>query len=251
MARPLPRTRFTSARLVGLLAALTATDTAAARQDFAERLGQWLDFTDGLALFSALNAAPPGEAAAPVGAVASCRDDLARVRRTLADSIACDGVLKPGKARIELPTPTAAAADDRVPDYAPYHRYYVAHQRDMAAAIGPLRARVRAELARRSPALRRLAALDAVMDQALAARERTLLATVPQLLGRRFEQLYEAHRAGREAGAEPDAPERWLLAGAWLATFCTEMQSVLLAELDLRLQTTEGLIEALGNEVTR
>ena len=59
----------------------------------------------------------------------------------------------------------------------------------MAAAVGPLRASARAVLSGRSAALRQLAALDAVLDQALAAREASLLATVPVLLGKRFVQL--------------------------------------------------------------
>ena len=36
---------------------------------------------------------------------------------------------------------------------------------------------------------------------------------------------------------------------AWLADFHEELKRVLLAELDLRLQPTVGLIEALRNEV--
>jgi len=38
--------------------------------------------------------------------------------------------------------------------------------------------------------------------------------------------------------------------GAWLARFCHELEAVLLAELDVRLQPTVGLIEALQNEKT-
>jgi hypothetical protein len=36
-----------------------------------------------------------------------------------------------------------------------------------------------------------------------------------------------------------------------LANFCRELQGVLLAELDLRLQPAVGLIEALSNEVSK
>jgi hypothetical protein len=70
---------------------------------------------------------------------------------------------------------------------------------------------------------------------------------VPQLLGRRFEQLHQAHRS---ALPTPDDPARWLQPGAWLHTFCQDMRVVLLAELELRLQPVAGLLEAL-NEVTR
>ena len=76
-----------------------------------------------------------------------------------------------------------------------------------------------------------------------------LLASVPQLLGRRFEQLHQAHRSALPAGAADD-PARWLQPGAWLHTFCQDMRAVLLAELELRLQPVAGLLDAL-NEVTR
>ncbi|HQV09463.1 MAG TPA: DUF3348 family protein [Thauera sp.] len=122
-------------------------------------------------------------------------------------------------------------------------------------------------------ALRQLAALDAVLDQALAAREASLLATVPVLLGKRFAQFFEAHRREREAapdvagqaatggaaatgegapgaGASPDDPARWMQPGGWLVRFCAEMQRVLLAELDLRLMPVAGLVAALDKEST-
>ena len=82
----------------------------------------------------------------------------------------------------------------------------------------------------------------------LAPRERSLLATVPQLLGRRFEQLHQAHRGTLPADGADD-PARWLQPGTWLTRFCHDMKAVLQAELDLRLQPVAGLLEAL-NEVT-
>lgn len=246
MAPASPRTGFDSSRLIRALSDLVSTDPADTRGSFADRLGHWLDFSDAIALFSALGGstgAPRG--GTPVGAQA-LQAEFARVRATLADSIHVDGVLGPGKARIKLPAPGWHASIDGAADYLPYHRYYLAHQRDMGAAIAPLRASVRAGLAQRAPALRQLAALDGVLDQALAPRERSLLATVPQLLGRHFEQLHQAHRS---ALPTPDDPARWLQPGAWLHTFCQDMRVVLRAELELRLQPVAGLLEAL-NEVT-
>jgi len=62
------------------------------------------------------------------------------------------------------------------------------------------------------------------------------LSTVPLLLEKHFERL---RKANRETPASDDA---------WLAEYCKDMQSVLLAELNLRLQPVEGLLEALRNE---
>lgn len=247
MARGSPRTSFDSSRLIRALSDLVSTDATPPRQSFADRLGQWLDFADAIALFSALNGSTDAAGGPATAEHPALRDEFARVRGALLDSINTDGVLTPGKARIRLPAPAWHASTPGAADYLPYHRYYLAHQRDMGAAIAPLRASVRAGLAQRAPALRQLAALDGVLDQALAPRERSLLATVPQLLGRRFEQLHQAHR---NALTTPDDPARWLQPGAWLHTFCQDMRAVLLAELELRLQPVAGLLEAL-NEVTR
>lgn len=246
MARGSPRTSFDSSRLIRALSDLVSTDAAPPRQSFADRLGQWLDFADAIALFSALNGSTDAAGGPATAEHPALRDEFARVRGALLDSINTDGVLTPGKARIRLPAPAWHASTPGAADYLPYHRYYLAHQRDMGAAIAPLRASVRAGLAQRAPALRQLAALDGVLDQALAPRERSLLATVPQLLGRHFEQLHQAHR---NALTTPDDPARWLQPGAWLHTFCQDMRAVLLAELELRLQPVAGLLDAL-NEVT-
>lgn len=247
MARGSPRTSFDSSRLIRALSDLVSTDATPPRQSFADRLGQWLDFADAIALFSALNGSTDAAGGPATAEHPALRDEFARVRGALLDSINTDGVLTPGKARIRLPAPAWHASTPGAADYLPYHRYYLAHQRDMGAAIAPLRASVRAGLAQRAPALRQLAALDGVLDQALAPRERSLLATVPQLLGRHFEQLHQAHR---NALTTPDDPARWLQPGAWLHTFCQDMRVVLRAELELRLQPVAGLMDAL-NEVTR
>ena len=247
MARGSPRTSFDSSRLIRALSDLVSTDATPPRQSFADRLGQWLDFADAIALFSALNGSTDAAGGPATAEHPALRDEFARVRGALLDSINTDGLLTPGKARIRLPAPAWHASTPGAADYLPYHRYYLAHQRDMGAAIAPLRASVRAGLAQRAPALRQLAALDGVLDQALAPRERSLLATVPQLLGRHFEQLHQAHR---NALTTPDDPARWLQPGAWLHTFCQDMRVVLRAELELRLQPVAGLLEAL-NEVTR
>lgn len=253
MARGLPHTSFNSSRLVRVLADLAVTDVAESRQSFAERLGQWLDFTDAMSLFSALNAGVGGGAEAKPAASASCslREEFARVRSALLESITTDGVLKPGNVRIKLPTPAPNASAESAADFSPYHRYYLAHQRDMNAGVGPLRVKARTALAGRSPDLQRLAALDGVLEEALAARERNLLAMVPLHLARRFEHLYKAHQAARGDTPVVDDPERWLQAGGWLAVFCRDMQAVLQAELEVRLEPVAGLIEALGNEVTK
>jgi hypothetical protein len=254
MAQGLPRSHFNTSRLVRALTELSEADVPESKQSFAERLGQWLDFTDALSLYSALNAGAAGDSepssAASSPGRALVRNQLTRVRAALLDSILTDGVSKPGKARIELPVPTPNDSIESAADFAPYHRYYLAHQRDMSANIGPLRATVRNAIAKQSAELKRLAALDAVLDKALEVRERSLLATVPTLLGKRFERLYQSHQATRAEAQAADDPMQWMQPGGWLAAFCGDMQAVLQAELDLRLQPVAGLAAAFDTEVT-
>jgi len=90
----------------------------------------------------------------------------------------------------------------------------------------------------------RLAEVDAVMERALSPRERSLLTTVPVLLGNYFERLRKAERETlADAQVSEDAP--MVAPGAWLNVFRKDMQSVLLAEMDLRFQPVEGLLAAL------
>lgn len=305
MRSSLPPTSFNSPRLIRLLASLAGEDVAASKQSspsFAERLGHWLDLNDAIALSGALAASAPSAGSAAdararaaatetaAGTVAgslagslvdSLREDLARVRAALADSILSDGVFRSGKARIKLPVPAVPAAAGgsagaaresngsnaanpanaaaETPDFEPYRRYYAAHQRDMESSIGLLRTRLRRALADAasgssgSPALARLAVLDEVMERALGERERSLLASVPQLLAKRFARLRQAHRqalADQPLANDPpaDDPAQWMQPGGWLATFCREQQAVLLAELEVRLQPAAGLVDAFDNE---
>jgi len=117
-------------------------------------------------------------------------------------------------------------------------RTYVAHQREMELAIRALRVNARAALASASPALARLAALDGVLDGILSDRESKLLAKIPSLLEKRFQQL-------RQPQPQPGQPATGIVPGTWPSRLWQELQAVLLAELDMRLQPALGLIEAL------
>lgn len=222
--------------LTRLLSRLADAPPAGARSVFAERLGHWLGWTDAIALSTALNAgagvsviggasangtrANPG----PVDA-ASARStgagnheaDFQRVRAALQASIAA-GPAEP----VSSPT-----------DFSPYRRHCANRQQAMQEAVGALRQRLRAALARHSPALARLADLDAAMDQALAAHERRLLGLVPARLQTHFERLQRAAGDGDTA---------------WAAAFRDDMDHVLQAELAHRLLPAQGLLDTLRTE---
>lgn len=247
MTRGLLRTSFNRSGLVRILSE-TAPEAIDPQYDFGEYLGQWLDFTDALALFPVLNSGTgPAQAAHsnPSSAAAPWQDQLLRVRRNLSEAILNDGVYSAEAARTRFPTPLPHATAESASDFSPYHRYYLAHQRDMSAAIGALRANARRALSASSPGRRQLAELDLAFEKILAVRERNLLATIPMLLARRFAERYREHQDSLPDAANDD-PSRWAAPGGWLEAFCRDTQAVLLAELALRLKPVAGLIAALG-----
>lgn len=239
MTRSSPGTNFNSSRLVRFLAELSIVDAAESKQAFAERLGQWLDFADAIAL----HAAHGNAAAQRVGGAESSTalaNEFASARAAWASSIAASCA--------KWPTSSTAADLDPAAAYAPYRRFYSAQQGEMDVAIRPWRNKARRALAQAGGKLGQLASLDGALDKILGARERQLLATVPALLERRFALLASAHRQRLAETGQPDDPGLWMQPGGWLADFGKELAMVLLAELDLRLQPTVGLIEALSNE---
>ena len=94
----------------------------------------------------------------------------------------------------------------------------------MERRIAPLRAQVRRALVLRSAALGRIAVLDQLLEQALAARERQLLSALPAWLDRRLQR-------------EP-------------APIAQIMQPLLHAELAHRLQPVDGMLAALQGSAT-
>jgi Protein of unknown function (DUF3348) len=208
--------------LTRLLARLSSEPMADARPVLAERLGHWLGWTGAIALASAMNAAKP--AAEPLApgrnATFGAKEvDFQRVRAGLAASIAA-GPREPAS------SPT---------DFAPYRRHCHAQQQAMADGVRALRQRLREAVAACGAEGARLAALDAVLDEALEAREHALLGLVPVRLQAHFEQ-------GQRRHASADTP--------WLPTFLTDMQQLLQAELAHRLLPAQGLLATLHTHQT-
>lgn len=227
---------------IRLLARLTATHVPESGQPLSDQLGQWLTWTDAVALSAVL-----GEGRPVVKATAREDDDpardVARLRADLTNAIVHDGVFAPARPSGTKRPPAVAMsgpAADAEPEYAVYRQRYLALQQTMETGIGNLRSRLRGMLAARAPDYASLALVDAIMERSLGARERVLLTSVPRLLEKHFDQLRQAAQAGTDAAcASATAPP------AWLETFRTHMQQVLLAELDVRLHPVEGVLAAL------
>lgn len=238
-----------------MLSDLAPVDVESSKQDFAERLGQWLGVFEGITLHATLQSIKTVDEEKLSDALL-CRpfaleEEFHRVRTTLVKAIMASGASAAIGNRVRNPVPQPEAAAETDARYAPYHQRYLDQQRHMVLRIDALRAHVRQAIAKVSPQLEQLATFDAAMDQILGGREQKLLSTVPLLLERRFEHLRKTHQLGLAAAQQRDAPALWPTPGGWLGVFGKEMQEVLLAELEVRLQPVVGLIEAFSNKVKK
>ncbi len=233
LARDVRRSPLTGSAFVRALAALADAPAPACQDAFAQRLSGWFDWTHAFSLSAALGDASERSAVPAFGGQGALQADereFARVRSALAKSIAdaTAGAAAPRRGA------RATAAVDQPVDFAAWRERYARCQLAMETQIVPLRRRLRSTLADRSAALARLAELDIVMEQVVGAQERALLAGVAVRLEPHFDAL-------RQASSE---------AGPWLDRFRQEMRGLLLAELELRLQPVEGLLQACRKSFT-
>jgi hypothetical protein len=226
------RTSIRGSTFIRLLARLTDADVSPSRQSLSDRLSQWLDWTHAIALSTAMDRRASTETFDAPGVGQAEAEECARVRASLAETIKGDAELASGQ------------ADAAEVEYTVFRQRYLTLQRRMQAATGNLRGRLRDMLAQKTPEMARLAEVDAVMERALSPREHTLLAAVPAVLGEHFERLRRAEPMPT-VDAPSDESASTATKSAWLDVFRRDMQSVLLAELDVRFQPVEGLLAAL------
>ncbi|MFL9966321.1 DUF3348 domain-containing protein, partial [Paraburkholderia sediminicola] len=178
------RTTLSGPALVRLLARLADVEVPESRQSLSDRLSQWLGWTDAIALSSALNGSPPAGARVFGGAEEA---ECVRLRSSLTKAVVGDSVLATARRDRRAPLhmhmhrqmhAQMQGAVDAPVDYAVFRQRYQAIQQSMETAIANLRGRLRGMLAARTPALARLAVVDAVMERALGERERNLLGAV-------------------------------------------------------------------------
>ena len=195
------------------------------RQDVAERLGQWLNVADAIALRALHQTLPavkqrPRARSVAMQAPAELQAELQRVRQALERAI------------------TRHDADLTEHEFAPVHQHVLDLQRHMDMRIDALRDHVRQTVSMASPQLAQLAALDASLQQLLGGREQHLLSTVPSFLKARFTRV----RKAADTAGEPTGSAATTKAVA--TTLTADLHALLRAELDLRLQPVHGMIEA-------
>jgi DNA anti-recombination protein RmuC len=111
----------------------------------------------------------------------------------------------------------------------PYLQHFAQQQRLIESRTSALRARLRENLARASDELARLAQLDAYIERAMVAPQSRALTGLSALLETRAQKHHAAD------------PLRWR------PRLWSDLQRLLRAELDHKLQAVLGLIEALSS----
>lgn len=239
MTQALPHASLGSSRLVRFLSDLSVANTRVSHRKFTERLGQLIDFADSINLSDAHARALHVESTS-VGAFRDgVSDEFLRARSGIIQQSMRAFFPGNGPARNRWPPlePEPPSSPDSAA--APYLRFYVAQQAEVEARVRGLHLRTRDAVGELSPRLARLCALDTALNEALALHSRRCLATVPRLLAQRLAFLFETSLDGE------------ITAEVWSNTreqYRRESQGLLLAEIELRLLPTVGLIEALNEE---
>lgn len=229
MEHALPRPGLNGSALVDLLARMGLAEGPSVRPSFVDGLERWLGWTDAIALSAVLGAQEPPQPPQPpqpplreaaLPAAAAARETLARLQALLTRRIERDGL-----------------SDEDV-EFASWRRHVNEVRQAMQAEIASLRAQLRSGLSTCGAAQRRLAALDAVLEQAVAPREQAALAALPAWLHKCFERGRPPQAEG--LGTPVPATNR-----QWLQAFRQDMRRLLQAELELRLQPLHGMVEAM------
>lgn len=124
-------------------------------------------------------------------------------------------------------------------------KHYRSLQADMSGRVQGLKVHVREEISPLSPDLAQLVILDTALDETLTQASRQSLAQVAKLAGRFAKKVID----------DPVGESRDLFESAAIdqrfALLKREIKKLLLAELELRLQSILGLIEALNEYVNQ
>jgi Protein of unknown function (DUF3348) len=210
---------FGRSKLVRLLGGSTSTAVPTAPQDFAERLGRWLNPFDAVKLHATCQAvqALQGGGALPGATQHLARLDAAvqKAHRSLVVAIMADNWPVPETGNETHPVTLRRHAQDL--------------QRQMEATLAGLRTQVWQGLAVVSPRMRQLVELDAAIASVLAGQAPKGWAAVPALVEKQL------------GSTSPGDAVRLAHQRIW--------QQALLAELEVRMQPVWGLMEAGATEV--
>ncbi|MFA7555649.1 MAG: DUF3348 family protein [Spongiibacteraceae bacterium] len=245
MAQPSAYAASQGSRLIHFLREQGVADVDITHRNFADKLGQLIDLSESISLSEALGKLKKTTVTELDNSNNSCvKSQFLDTRKTLIEFIIKSFVTHTGAQPFNLPQLNQQSLQDPAASFELYQRFYSLHQSNMDFRIIKLRGHIRQTLSNYSQSLAQLAALDTALGNTLSSHSRKLFAAIPRLLKKRFlylckEQLQTAADAG-----DSDLSALWTQPGGWLAQYHTEMQGLLLAELEVRLQPVLGLVEA-------
>ncbi|MDN3920349.1 DUF3348 family protein [Roseateles violae] len=188
-----------------------------------ERLGSCLGWADAIGLSKVL-AAAPGRAASD-----SARQEAVQRARAALDRLRAGSADASDHAELAVDSSEPLIEESLPADkLAPYLQHFVLQQRSQASRIPPLRDEIRACMERAGGELAHIAQLDQFFERAMAEPERAALSRLADLLAKRAKQHYIGN------------PRRWR------SQLWSDLQRLLRADLDQRLQPVLGLVEALS-----
>jgi hypothetical protein len=238
---------------------MAVSESSGLQVNLSERLGQLIDIGGSMRL-SALHDDLTRIAVNNKAANSRVpKEEVLRVRSLLIKSILESFQPGPVAGHLKLPILKPGVALTQLATFEPYRRFYLSHQREFEYKIQRLQFRVRDLLADISNELAQLCLMDDVIRDILVPHTRKYIATIPKLLGKRFEthlqsylsQAPEAQAAIQSEQLNEALLSEWTASNGWLNNFCQEMQGLLLAELEFRFLPVLGLIEAVDEQVDK
>ncbi len=228
-----------SSRLIQFLTDRAVSSVKVSHKHFAEELGQMIDLSDSFALSDALR----GLKKTPYSDVKIDKEQIKTVflqqQHRLVETMI--GHFSHPVKGSPMRLPAIDKSDiDLTKTLEGYQRFYALQQSDLESQIIQLRHQLRQDIKGFSPRLAQLVALDTIMSDTLGVHSRQLFNLMPRILSKRFADLQS------ETSSSQNLFDDEL---HWLEAFQEEMQGLLLAELEVRLQPLLGLIEALDEEL--
>lgn len=217
-------------RLHRLLSDWSSPPTTGASTDAARLWASWLQPLQAVQLQAGLDAVEAAALAAPqppsAGQLRGFQLEVDRIRG------AWQGAVDPAELAPDEPA-AVAAVEARWPGHAAlsgfdrYRRVHLEWQRQMAAMVDPLRAQVRRAWARAGGRWQRLASLDVLVESLLQVPDARAMAQLPAWLQVRYDHWM----------ADGSSP------GEGITHFFADWQALVDAELELRLQPVQGLLD--------
>ncbi len=237
-------------RLVRLLTSMSDSKFSDGDYNLAEQLGRIISLSDSISLSRSLGQlsrqVSESTASEPLTSLHAVQKDVLESREKMMRTVINSFADQTSSTGIQLPSVSTGTKAEALKTYEPYQRFYSMHQAEMAGSIQTLRLRVRESVSSVSTELHQLAELDQIINDSIAAHNGKLFNVTPKLLQKRFKELLNAHEKS-QGSHDATEPLDWLKPGAWLTVFYKELQELLLAELDVRLQPVLGLLEALND----